>query len=270
MPTSSSSAAGFAGLTAAREIVRRRASRCIVLEARDRVGGRVCNHELAGGELSERGGTFVGPTQDRDPRARARQLGVETFDTYAHGRQRLRRRGRPLDATATPARPAPRRGPADRRRTSRRRSPRLERACPRRSRSTRRGRAERAPSGTARPSRPGSTTNSASPRFRGSCPSPRARSSAPSRASSRCCSCSSTSPRPATSSTPGTFDRNFNTRDGAQKSRFRGGSQVIAIEIAAALGTRVILRNAGPPDRARTAAASRSTRPACTRRRRAA
>src|SRR5215213_7677571 len=56
--------AGFAGLTAAREIVKAGRS-VIVVEARDRVGGRVWNHELEGGKASERGGTFVGPTQNR-------------------------------------------------------------------------------------------------------------------------------------------------------------------------------------------------------------
>ena len=41
---------------------------------------------------------------------------------------------------------------------------------------------------------------------------------------------------------PGTFERNFNTRDGAQMFRFRGGSQKIAIELARRLGSRVLLR----------------------------
>ena len=41
---------------------------------------------------------------------------------------------------------------------------------------------------------------------------------------------------------PGTFERNFNTRDGAQMFRFRGGSQRIAIELARRLGSRVLLR----------------------------
>ena len=54
--------------------------------------------------------------------------------------------------------------------------------------------------------------------------SPAGRSSAPSRASSRCSTSSSTSLRRATSSNVGTFERNFNTRGGAQESRFVGGS----------------------------------------------
>jgi monoamine oxidase len=75
--------AGLAGLTAARRI--RRAARSVaVLEARDRVGGRVWNHDLGGGRVSERGATFVGPTQGR-VLALARSVGVGTFPTYDKG-----------------------------------------------------------------------------------------------------------------------------------------------------------------------------------------
>src|SRR5215208_7589531 len=52
--------AGLAGLTAARELVRKHHS-VYVLEARDRVGGRVLNHRIEGGVL-EAGAAFVGPT----------------------------------------------------------------------------------------------------------------------------------------------------------------------------------------------------------------
>ncbi len=74
--------AGFAGLTAAREIAKAGKS-VYVVEARDRVGGRVWNHEVAG-EQSERGGTFVGPTQNR-LLALAKDYGVEKFPTYDTG-----------------------------------------------------------------------------------------------------------------------------------------------------------------------------------------
>jgi monoamine oxidase len=75
--------AGFAGLTAARDLVAAGKS-VVVLEARKVVGGRVQNHELGGGQVSERGGTFVGPTQDH-VLALAKALGVDTFDTYDTG-----------------------------------------------------------------------------------------------------------------------------------------------------------------------------------------
>ena len=56
----------------------------MVLEARDRVGGRVWNHDLGGGVVSERGGTFVGPTQGR-LMALASALGIGTFPTFDDG-----------------------------------------------------------------------------------------------------------------------------------------------------------------------------------------
>ncbi|MEK6277028.1 MAG: flavin monoamine oxidase family protein [Actinomycetota bacterium] len=75
--------AGFAGLTAAREVAKQGRS-VIVLEARHRVGGRALNYRVQGGEISERGATFAGPTQDHIL-ALAKRMGVETFPTYNEG-----------------------------------------------------------------------------------------------------------------------------------------------------------------------------------------
>ena len=54
--------AGFAGLTAARDLVRLGYD-VVVLEGRDRVGGRSSTTTIAGSPV-DLGGTFVGPTQD--------------------------------------------------------------------------------------------------------------------------------------------------------------------------------------------------------------
>ena len=75
--------AGYAGLTAAWRIAKKGKS-VIVLEARNRVGGRTFNHHLPGGKWSELGATFVGPTQDR-VLALMKETGVKRFSTYDTG-----------------------------------------------------------------------------------------------------------------------------------------------------------------------------------------
>jgi monoamine oxidase len=76
--------AGLAGLVAARRLLATGVEP-IVVEARDRVGGRLLNEEIGGGKAVEVGGQWIGPTQERIA-ALAMELGVETFPTYDEGR----------------------------------------------------------------------------------------------------------------------------------------------------------------------------------------
>jgi monoamine oxidase len=84
--------AGLAGLVAARELAAAGRS-VLVLEARDRVGGRVVGHPIGDGQVVEMGGQFAGPGQDRIL-ALAAGLGVPTFRTYDEGAKVLHFRGR--------------------------------------------------------------------------------------------------------------------------------------------------------------------------------
>jgi monoamine oxidase len=65
----------------------------VVLEARDRVGGRTLNRPIGDGKVVEVGGQWVGPTQER-VLALARELGVETFPTWTEGKNVLSMGGR--------------------------------------------------------------------------------------------------------------------------------------------------------------------------------
>jgi monoamine oxidase len=84
--------AGLAGLTAARSLVAE-GKDVVVLEARDRVGGRTLNHDLGNGQVVEAGGQFVGPTQDH-VLALAGELGVETYPGTVPGESVYVHRGR--------------------------------------------------------------------------------------------------------------------------------------------------------------------------------
>lgn len=75
--------AGFSGLAAARKIAEAGKS-VIILEARDRVGGKVLNKLLDDGEITEAGGTYIGPTQNR-MFALAKKYKVPLFPTYDKG-----------------------------------------------------------------------------------------------------------------------------------------------------------------------------------------
>lgn len=83
--------AGFAGLTAARDLVRR-GHRVTVLEGRDRVGGRSYTATVAGVPV-DLGATFVGPTQDAVV-ALADELGCVTTPTYCNGQNLIRWHGK--------------------------------------------------------------------------------------------------------------------------------------------------------------------------------
>src|SRR4051812_26553096 len=75
--------AGLAGLTAAR-VIQRKGATALVLEARDRVGGRTLNEPIGEGKVVEVGGQWIGPGQDRLA-ALAREMKVDTFRTHSSG-----------------------------------------------------------------------------------------------------------------------------------------------------------------------------------------
>ncbi len=233
--------AGFAGLTAAREIARKGHS-VIVLEARRRVGGRVENHHLPGGAVSERGGTFVGPTQNHLLKL-AKQMGVKTFDTYDTGQNRYINGGTRLDYSDT--------GPLGTAPPDPLLLPDLTLAVTELDQMSTEVPVD-APWEAAKAAKWDNQTlatwlsyNTVNPDFR--------RKLAP------------LATRPifgaepgelsllfvlfyiaasGNEQNPGTFERNFNTRNGAQMSRFVGGSQLIPIRMARHLGRRVILGSA--------------------------
>jgi monoamine oxidase len=230
--------AGFAGLTAARRVVQAGHS-VVVVEARTRVGGRVWNHDLGGGHISERGGTFVGPTQDR-LLALARELRVGTFPTYDRGEDlyvagstRLRWSDTGVTGTAPP-------------------DPLIlpdlavvVSKLDQMSKSVPVNAPWKAPNAAEWDGQTlESWINSAvavTPRFREVLPlATRPIFGAEPRELSLLFVLFYTASS-GSASHPGTFERNFNTRGGAQMSRFIGGSQVIALKIARALGRRVVL-----------------------------
>jgi monoamine oxidase len=85
--------AGLAGLVTARDAAAAGLD-VLVLEARNRVGGRLLNAPLpgAGGEIVEAGGQWVGPGQDRIA-SLITELGLATFPTYDTGDKLAELRG---------------------------------------------------------------------------------------------------------------------------------------------------------------------------------
>jgi monoamine oxidase len=75
--------AGLSGLCAASELAKRGVS-CVVIEARDRVGGRMVRQPVIEDGWIDLGGQWVGPTQTAILEV-VKSLGISTFDSYVEG-----------------------------------------------------------------------------------------------------------------------------------------------------------------------------------------
>src|ERR1700753_4040555 len=76
--------AGLSGLCSARELVRQ-GKDVLVLDARDRGGGRMVRKSVMGGGWIDLGGQWIGPTQT-NILSLAESLGIKHFDSYDTGR----------------------------------------------------------------------------------------------------------------------------------------------------------------------------------------
>jgi monoamine oxidase len=228
--------AGISGLTAARELVAKGKS-VLVLEARNRVGGRVLNHDIGGGHVTELGGQFVGPTQDHII-GLADDLGVERFTAYNTGNNVYYTNGNrstfPADLPTgnAPLPVAPEAAIAIAQLDDM--STRVPVDSP-----------WTAPDAREWDSQTLHTflkNNSATPQFMGVAA---AATEAIFGGEPRDVSLLYTLFYIAASGNEqnvGTFERNFNTAGGAQEERFVGGSQLIPLAMARALGRRVVLK----------------------------
>ena len=219
--------AGLAGLAAAREL--RAAGRdAIVLEARDRVGGRTLNEPIGDDKVVELGAQWVGPTQDR-VLALIRELGLETFPTWAKGKNIFERGGKLGRYAGTIPRANPvglaEVGVAMKRLNSDGGQGAAARP---------RGRRRRRPAGTRRPSRPGCGATSAPRSPATSCGSRSSASGPP-------------SPRDVSLlhvlfyiRSAGSLEILTDTEGGAQQDRIVGGSQLISLRMAEQLGPTVV------------------------------
>ncbi|MEN5174008.1 FAD-dependent oxidoreductase [Acinetobacter higginsii] len=80
--------AGLAGLKAATELTKK-GKKVLILEARDRVGGRSMAGKICG-NIIDLGGQWVGP-QQKILLAQAKELGIETYPQYTKGKSLLSR-----------------------------------------------------------------------------------------------------------------------------------------------------------------------------------
>ena len=228
--------AGLAGLQTARSLVARGKS-VTVLEARGRVGGRTLNHDLGNGKVVEVGGQWVGPTQDHLLKL-AETLEVKTFKTFFQGEGVLSYQGsHQTFATTGPLGPVPpvADGLVDAATAIQKldsMAAEIDLDTPWRSRS-----ADEYDGQTFETWKLANTTT-AGGRFL---------------LDLGFASVFATEPRDVsllwalaymagagTEGTPGSFSRLIGTADGAQDSRFVGGSQEVAIRMARLLGRRVV------------------------------
>jgi monoamine oxidase len=229
--------AGFAGLTAARKIAAAGKS-VMVLEARDRVGGRALNLDIGNGHVTERGATFAGPTQDHVLQL-ADEMGVGKFDTYDTGDNVYLNNGNRSTFSDT--------GPAGSAPLDPVILPDLATVVAQLDQMSTEVPVD-APWTAAKAAQYDSQTlaqwaeaNSVTPQFR-------------QLATTACEPIFGAESRELSllyvlfyiassgnETNPGTFERNFNTRQGAQQWRFQGGSQIIPIKMAADLGKQVVL-----------------------------
>ena len=79
--------AGLSGLVAAREL-ERAGLHVLLLEARERVGGRLLNADLGEGRVIDLGGAYFGPAGHVID-GLSRDLGVDSYFTYEEGRSQL-------------------------------------------------------------------------------------------------------------------------------------------------------------------------------------
>jgi monoamine oxidase len=234
--------AGFAGLTAALRL-KQSGKSVIVLEARNRVGGRAHNAQIPGGQVSERGAAFIGPTQDRIA-ALASEFRVGTFPTFETGDNVYIRDGNRITYSDTgltgTAPPDPVILPdlatvvlkLDQMATK------IDVNSP--------WTAADAASWDAQTLQSFLEANALTPQFRDQIVPSATRSIFG--AEPRELSLLFTTFYIAASGNEqnvGTFERNFNTRMGAQQDRFDGGSQIVALRVAKRLGKkRVLLKQA--------------------------
>ena len=230
--------AGFAGLTAARELVREGRS-VIVLEARHRVGGRVVNKDLGEGVISERGATFIGPTQTRIARL-ADEMKVDTFPAYNDGDNVYFHDGERSTYSDT--------GPTGTAPPDSEILPDVATAVGKLDQMAREvpvGAPWKAPHAAEWDRQTFAhwlrANTSGSRRFTSLVNVATRAAMGTETANVSLLFATLFVAQSGDEDNPGTFERNFNTRNGAQQDRFRGGSQLVALRVQDDLGGRVLL-----------------------------